>query len=497
MQVRSLGRMEFTKEETLQLFLPCKRGVIINPKTAFMPKPLRLVLVVSILASFVAFLDSSVVNVAIPAITRNLGGGLAAQQWIMDAYLLTLGSLILIAGSLSDLFGRKKVLALGLVGFLITSILCGVATSATFLIIARALQGIAGALLVPSSLALIISAFPKESQGKAIGAWTAWTGISFVIGPLVGGFLVDAVSWRWVFLINVFPIAVTLALLAFMKLDETLPETTHVDFPGAIACAIGLGGIVYGFIEQPALGWANSMVFVPLAIGTVASIFFVWLEKKTAHPMLPLALFKVRNFAFGNLATVAIYAGLSVATFTLTLFLQLAAKFSALAAGMSLLPITLIMFALSSKFGALAGKYGPRILMTTGPIVSACGFLLFFSIHDPVAYWTELFPGIVVFGVGLSMTVAPLTTAVLGSIDSANAGVASAINNAVARIAGLLAIALIGLAVGAQAFTTGSMSTSIASFRNAVVVMAALLALGGAISAIGIRKAVVSVEMKK
>jgi EmrB/QacA subfamily drug resistance transporter len=452
-----------------------------------MEKPLRLVLVVSILASFVAFLDSSVVNVALPAITKSLGGGLVVQQWVVDAYLLTLGSLILIAGSLSDLFGRKKVLVFGLIGFLIASVLCGIAPNATFLIIARGLQGIAGALLVPSSLALIISAFKGEAQGKAIGTWTAWTGISFVVGPLLGGFLVDAASWRWIFLINIIPIAITLWLITLMRIEEALPENAHVDILGAFACAIGLGGMVYAFIEEPGRSWASPFVFIPLLIGAIAFIFFFVFEKKTTHPMLSLALFKVQNFSYGNIATVAIYAGLSVATFTLTLFLQLAGGFSALSAGLSLIPITLIMFVLSPRFGSLAGKYGPRIFMATGPIVAACGFLLFLSVHEPIGYWTQLFPGIMLFGFGLAMTVAPLTAAVLSDVPSGHAGMASAINNAVSRIAGLIAIALIGLVIGTNPFSVNALGASISAFHKATLAMAALLFIGGIVSALGIR----------
>ena len=451
-----------------------------------MNKPLRLVLIVSILASFVAFLDSSVVNVALPAITKNLGGGLVSQQWIVDAYLLTLGSLILIAGSLSDLFGRKKILAVGLIGFLAASILCGVATSSIFLIIARAVQGVAGALIVPSSLALIIATFPKEEQGKAIGQWTAWTGISFVVGPLLGGFLVDALSWRWVFLINILPIAVTLWLLTIMKVEEKPMPDAHVDFLGAFTGALGLAGIVYGFIEEPAYGWINPLVFLPLIFGALAAAAFFIFEKRTAQPMLPLPLFNVRNFAVGNIATVAIYAGLSIATFILTIFLQLVAGFSAFLAGMSLLPVTLVMFLLSPRFGALAGKYGPRLFMALGPIVAAGGFLYYLNVDQSIAYWTQLFPGILLFALGLSMTVAPLTAAVLGGVDAAHAGVASAINNAVARIAGLLAIALIGLIVGANAFSGGTLAANIAAFHKAAIAMAVFLFAGGIISAIGI-----------
>lgn len=450
-----------------------------------MTKQLKLVLAISILASFVAFLDGSVVNVALPAITRELGGGLATQQWVVDAYLLTLGSFILVAGSLSDLFGRKKVLSAGLVGFLISSVLCAVAPNSTFLIVMRALQGLSGALLVPSSLAIIISAFKGEAQAKAIGTWTAWTGISFIVGPLLGGFLVDHSTWRWVFGINVIPIAVTLFLINKLQLKETLPKNVRVDIVGAILCAIGLGGPVYAFIEQPSYGWSSPMVLLPLIIGVLAFTVFLIYERNIKNPMLPLGLFKIRNFSVGNIATVAIYSGLSIATFLIVIFVQTVGGYTALRSGLTLLPVTIILFILSPRFGALAGKYGPRFFMAVGPIVGAFGFLLMLRVNDSISYWSQIFPAIVVFGIGLSMTVAPLTAAILGQIPPQNAGIGSAINNAVARIAGLIAIAVIGLIIGADAFT-GTVSHGVAAFHRGVISMAILLIIGGIVSAIGI-----------
>lgn len=450
-----------------------------------MSKQLRLVLIISILASFVAFLDGSVVNVALPAITKELGGGLAAQQWVVDAYLLTLGSFILIAGSLSDLFGRKKVLVGGLVGFLVTSILCAIAPSVNFLIAMRALQGLAGAMLVPSSLAIIISAFKGDAQAKAIGTWTAWTGISFIIGPLLGGILVDSTSWRWVFGINVVPIALTLFLLNLLKLPEKLPKKVHVDLVGAVLCALGLGLPVFAFIEQPRLGWDSPQVILSLLVGIVALISFVLYEKSIKNPMLPLELFKVRNFSVGNIATTAIYAGLAVATFTLVIFVQSIGGYSAFEAGLTLLPVTIIMFLLSPRFGALSGKFGPRFFMAVGPIIGAVGFLLLLRVNEQVLYWQQIFPAILVFGLGLAMTVAPLTSAILRDINSQHAGVGSAINNAVARIAGLIAIALLGLIIGAEAFSS-SISHGVEAFHKANLTMAILLIVGGVVSAIGI-----------
>lgn len=444
-----------------------------------MTKQQRLTITISILASFVAFLDGSVVNVALPAITKELGGGLATQQWVVDAYLITLSALILLAGSLADIFGRKKVLFYGLVGFAVTSILCAIAPSATFLIIARALQGIAGALLVPSSLAIIISVFSGVAQGKAIGTWTAWTGIAFVIGPLLGGFLVDAASWRLIFAINVIPITGTLWLLRSLKLKEPNISNAHLDVWGGLLCVTGLTGTVYALIQQAHYGWGSPAIYLPLIIGMGALGTFIWHENRTKLPMLPLSLFKIRNFSAGNISTVFIYAGLSIATFLITIFLQQTAGYSAIAAGMALLPITLLMFVLSPRFGALAGKYGPRFFMSIGPIVAGFGFLSMIWVNSPIMYWTQLFPGILLFGLGLSMTVAPLTSAVLGSITSDHAGIASAVNNAISRIAGLIAIASIGIITGTTITTT--------SFHKGAIAMAVLLILGGIVSAIGIQ----------
>lgn len=408
----------------------------------------RLVLVISILASFVAFLDGSVVNVALPSITRDLGGGLAAQQWIVDAYLITLGSLILIAGSLSDLFGRKKILVGGRVGFALASVLCALAPNNTFLIIARGLQGIAGALLVPSSLAIIISTFSGTAQSKAIGTWTAWTGISFIIGPLVGGVLVDSASWRWIFAINIIPIAITLYLLSLVHPPEQIKSSTKVDVLGAVLCAVGLGGPVFALIEQPHYGWGSPVIYLPLVLGLLLFAAYLRYEAKSSHPMLPLSLFKRRNFSVGNIATTAIYGGLSISTFLIVIFLQQVAGYSALQAGLALLPVTAVMFTLSPRFGALAGKVGPRLFMAAGPLVAAVGFLLMLRVQQHVSYVGELLPGVLVFALGLSMTVAPLTAAILGDVEAKHAGVASAVNNAVSRIAGLVTIAVIGVVTG-------------------------------------------------
>lgn len=438
-----------------------------------------LILLVAILASFVAFLDGSVVGVALPQISGELGGGLSTQQWVNDAYLITLGSLILAAGSFSDIFGRKKIILYGLVGFLVTSVLCAVAVTSEMLIISRALQGIAGALLVPSSLAFIIGAFSGSAQAKAIGLWTAWTGIAFIVGPLIGGLLVDTLSWRWVFIINVLPIAIALVLLSKIHLEEHLNESKSIDVLGIVLGAVGLAGVVFALIEQTTLGLHNPLIWLTFIVGVLCLIYFVYHENKIEHPMLPLGLFKLRNFSAGNIATFFIYAALSMQGFLLVIFLQQVAGYSATLSGLVSLPVTILMLLLSSRFGALAGAHGPRLFMTLGPIVSSIGVFLMLNVHVPVNYLTQLLPGIALFGLGLSITVAPLTSAVLSSVRASQAGIGSAVNNAVSRIAGLLSIAIIGIFAGN--------SLTLDGFRLGIIICASMLFIGGIVSLLGIQ----------
>lgn len=436
------------------------------------------VLLIAILSSFVAFLDGAVINVALPAISRDLGGGLPLQQWVVDAYLVTLGSLILIAGSLSDVFGRKRVLYAGLIGFGVTSLLCAFAPTGVFLVLARALQGVAGALLVPSSLAIIISRFEGAAQAKAIGRWTAWTGIAMIAGPVVGGLFVDTLGWRWVFVINVVPIAVTLVLMA------TLGETDkgmggRVDILGAILGSVGLAGTVFALIEQGAYGWTSPRVYLPLIVGLLSLAAFFVAETRVKQPMLPLGLFRVHNFWVGNISTFFVYAALSFGPLIVTLFLQQVAGFSAIAAGFVFIPSTLCMLLLSGLFGGLAGRYGPRLFMAVGPMIAAVGFLWLLMMGTDVNYWITLLPAVLLFGVGLSITVAPLTSAILGAIHPEQAGIASAVNNAVSRIAGLLAVAAAGMIIGGTLDEAG--------LHRAMIAAAGLLLVGGAVSAIGIQ----------
>jgi EmrB/QacA subfamily drug resistance transporter len=411
----------------------------------------RLALLAAILGSFVAGLDATVVNVALPAIERDLGGGLAGQQWVSNAYLLTLGSLILVGGSLGDLFGERRIFTLGVTGFGATSVLCAVAPSIEVLVAGRALQGVFGALLTPSALAVIVATFPPDERGAAIGSWTAWSGISFVLGPLAGGYLIDVASWRWIFAINV-PFVVATVLIVRISVGQRRTEGRRapVDVLGAVLCALGLAGPVYALIRQPRVGWGAIEVVISLVAGVLLFAAFIVREARTEHPMLPLGLFRRRNFAFGNIETFAMYGGLGAVLFFLVLFLQQVAGYDALEAGVATLPTTIVMFLLSRRAGRLADRYGPRWFMGVGPLVAAAGLMLFQRIDADPDYWTDVFPGIVIFALGLSATVAPLTATVLADADENNAGIASGVNNAIARIASLLAVAALGAVVAAQ-----------------------------------------------
>ncbi|MDJ0335461.1 MFS transporter [Salinibacterium sp. G-O1] len=444
-----------------------------------MTREQRLILIIAILASFVAFLDGSVINVALPKISEELGGGLSTQQWVVDAYLITLGSLILLAGSLSDVFGRVVVLRTGLIAFGVASVLIVIAPTAELVIVLRALQGIAGALLVPSSLALIISTFRGAAQAKAIGTWTAWTSASFLAGPLIGGLFVDYLSWRLVFAINVLPIAITLVLLVVLKHKDVRAEGIRVDFIGAGLGILGLGGPVFALIEQANFGWGDPRIFLPAGLGVLSFAAFLWWESRAKSPMLPLGIFRSRNFAWGNLATLFIYAALSIGGFIVVIFLQQVAGYPATIAALAFLPVSLGNVFLSGLFGSLSGKYGPRLFMTVGPILAGIGYLLLLTMGETVDYWWNVLPGILVFALGVSVTVAPLTSAILGSIPAQQAGIGSATNNAVARVAGLVAIAMVGVIVAGE--------LDVESFHRVLVVTAVLLFLGGIASFFGIR----------
>lgn len=487
----------------------------------------RFALVAAIMGSFVAGLDATAVNVALPAIRVDLGGGLAGQQWISNAYLLTLGSLILVGGSLGDVFGERRVFSIGVAGFGLVSALCAIAPSVEFLIGARALQGAFGALLTPSALAVIIAAFPAAERGAAIGSWTAWSAISTVIGPLLGGYLVDAVSWRLIFAINVPFVAFTL-FLVFRAVPARERGAAHarVDWTGAALTFVGLAGPVLALIREPRVGWGSPEVWGPGLGGIALLAAFLVHERRTAQPMLQLGLFRRRNFAVGNLQTFAMYGGLGVTFFFIVLFLQQVAGYDALKAGLAMMPATLVMFALSKRVGRLADRFGPRLFMGLGPLTAAVGLAGMLRLDADVNYLTDLLPPLLVFSLGLTATVAPLTATVLSDADESNAGIASGVNNAIARVAGLFAIAAIGAVVAAQfssaldkhlgpnlspraqaivaqarretlarvdprsagpALARDVQSASVHAFRVGIGISATLVALGGLLGLAGIR----------
>lgn len=439
-----------------------------------------LIVAIAAVASSVAFLDGTVVNVALPAISDELGGGLTTQQWAVDAYLLTLGSLILLAGSVSDAYGRLLVLRIGLVGFGVASLAVGLAPDAVTLIVARAVQGAAGAFLVPSSLALITSLIQGPPQSRAIGRWTAWTTAAPLLGPLLGGVFVDTLSWRYAFLVNVVPIAVALWLITRLNVHDERRADAGIDVLGALLCTAGLGGVVFALIEQPNLGWTHPAIWAPLAGGLVLFGAFLWRQRRAPHPILPLGLFRVRNFWTGNLATLFVYAALTLNGFVVGVYLQQGAGLSATLAGLASLPTTLLVIALSGPAGSLAERFGARVFMTAGPLVMAGGSLLLLTVATDFSYWWQVLPGLLVFGLGLGLTVSPLTAAILGAIDPERSGIASAVNNAVARVSGLVVIAFLAAIVGGELDLDG--------FHRAAIVTAALMAAGGVVAFLGIRR---------
>ena len=447
----------------------------------------RWVIFAAILGSGIAFLDGTVVNVALPAIQRDLGGGLSGLQWTLDGYLLTLSALLLLGGALGDEYGRKRVFIVGLIAFTVASLLCGIAPNIGTLIAARALQGVGGALLVPGSLALISASFREEDRGAAIGAWSGLTGVSTAIGPFLGGWLVDSVSWRLVFLINL-PLAALATWVALRHVPESRdPEAGRMpDFTGAVAVTLGFTGVVYALIEGPSHGWSPGVIGAG-AVGAVALVSFPFIELRQEHPLVPLGIFRSRQFSGANLTTLAVYAGLGTALFLVVVELQTVLGYSAIEAGSALLPITVIMLALSARAGRLSQRIGPRLPMTIGPLVVAAGLALLSGIGTGDSYLTSVLPGVVVLGLGLSLTVAPLTAAVLAAVEENHVGVGSGVNNAVARVASLLSVAVLPSVVGLSTAASDTEFTD--AVGRALLVSAGLAVAGGLVAAITIRTA--------
>jgi EmrB/QacA subfamily drug resistance transporter len=430
----------------------------------------RWVLLATVLGSGVAFLDGTVVNVALPAIADDLDASLSDLQWVLDAYLVTLSALVLLGGSLGDRYGRRRVFLYGLAGFTAASALCGLAPNVEVLILARAVQGIGAALLVPGSLAILSAVFHPDDRAKAVGAWSGLGGIATAIGPFVGGWLVDSVSWRLAFFVNL-PLA-ALVVVASRHVPETQSdEAERLDAPGALTASVGLALLTFGIIEEVAVATAG---------GLAVLVAFVLWEARTRQPMLPLALFRDRQFSGANAMTLAVYGALGGAFFLLVVELQVVLGYSALEAGAALVPVTLLMLLLSTRAGALAQQIGPRLPMSLGPAIVAAGLLLWTQVDAGSSYLTAVLPGAIVFGLGLSLTVAPLTATIMASADDRHLGAASGINNAVARVAGLLAVALLPAVVGLD--TAGAAQELDSGVDDALAVAAGLAVAGGLIA---------------
>ncbi len=444
----------------------------------------RWVVAVTVLGSGIAALDATVVNIALPTIGRDFDTGIASLQWVTTGYTLTLAAFLLIGGSLGDHFGRRRIYTIGIVWFALASAACGFAPSVGFLIVMRALQGIGGALLTPGSLAILEASFVPEDRGRAIGAWSGLGGVATAAGPLIGGYLISAASWRWIFFINV-PIAAGVIAMTARHVPESRDPgaTGRIDEWGALLGVVFLTGITFAFIEAPTLGWSSPWVILMTVVGLAGLAGFLIRELRAKNPMLPLSIFRVRQFAATNAVTFIVYAALTGATFLLPVTLQIVSGYSPLESGLALLPLTLIMLGLSARSGLLASRIGPRLQMSVGPVVVGIGLgMLVLATHGS-SYFLYVLPAVLVFGLGLAITVAPLTATAMSSAPSEHSGIASAVNNDVARFGGLLAVAVLPALAGITGTAYLNPSELAAGFRTAVLISAGMCIAGGLLAA--------------
>ncbi|MET0417920.1 MAG: DHA2 family efflux MFS transporter permease subunit [Actinoplanes sp.] len=443
----------------------------------------RWVLLATVLGSSLAFIDATVVNIALPAIGNDLDSDAAGLQWTVNGYALSLAALVLLGGSLGDRYGRKRIFLIGVSWFAVASLLCGFAPTMETLIAARVLQRIGGALLTPGALAILEASFTREDRSRAIGAWSGLGGVGGAIGPFLGGWLVEAGSWRYIFLINV-PVAVLVIWVAIRHVPESRnPDAARqIDIAGVLTGALGLAGLTYGFTAWPEHGATDPAVLLSLAVGLAGMVAFVLNEHRSRHPMLPLEVFRSRAFTGANVVTFLVYAANGGVFFLVVVNLQVVAGFSPLVSGLALLPVTALMLLLSARAGALVPRIGPRIPMTVGPLICAVALALMSRIGADASYAVDVLPPVIIFGLGLSVLVAPLTATALGAVADSYAGIASGVNNAVARAAGLLAVAVLPLAAGIGSGNLTDAAALAPVYRNAMLISAALMVVGGVVA---------------